>query len=69
MCGINFGNTAKGGICFSIPAGRWWCESLSQHSLVGNALVKSFGIGKIRIVIGGGSVCLEIHLIVSNTLF
>jgi len=26
---------------------------LSQHSLVGNALVKFFGTGKVRIVVGG----------------
>lgn len=64
VCGINFGNAAGGGIHFPIPAGCWWCESLSQHSLVGNVLVKSFGTGKVRIVRGG---VFEIHLIVSNT--
>lgn len=44
--------------------------SLSQQGVGGvrveNALVKSFGTGKVRIVMGG---VLEVHLIVSNTSF
>lgn len=41
LCGVTSGNAAEGGIYFPVLSGCSWCESLSQHSLVGGVCVRN----------------------------